>query len=58
MCSMRETIGGRPFDITKSNDKYTIKFYPMTSNAKNPDAVIFSITITKNDIKKLEKNMR
>lgn len=55
---MRETIGGRPFDIIKLGDKYTIKFYPMTSNAKNPDAVIFSITVSKNDLKKLEKNMK
>ncbi len=52
---MRNTIGGRPFDVKKSGTHFIISFYPMTNNAKNPDAVLFRLTITKDDLKKLEK---
>ena len=35
---MRDTIGGRPYEIKKTGLKYVISFYPMSENAKNPDA--------------------
>jgi len=52
---MRDTIGGRPFEVEKSVGKYTLKFFPQTENAKNPDAVLFRLTLTKEDLKKLSK---
>ena len=55
---MRDIVGSRPFEVTKVGNGYTIKFFPMTKNAKNPNAVIFSLTITKDELKKIEKQMR
>jgi len=52
---MRDTLGGRPYEIEKSGDKYILKFFPQTENAKNPDAVLFRLTLTKADLKKLSK---
>ncbi|WP_182133240.1 hypothetical protein [Nitrosopumilus sp. b1] len=52
---MKDTLGGRPFDVTKDGGKVTIKFYPQTKNAKNPDAVLFRLTLSKEDLKKLAK---
>jgi len=52
---MRDTIGGRPFEIKNVGGKKTINFFPMNDNAKNPDAVLFRITLDKTDIKKLTK---
>ena len=52
---MRDTIGGRPYDVKKDGLKYRISFYPQAANAKNPDAVMFRLTVTKEDLKKLAK---
>ena len=54
---MRDTIGGRPYEIKKAGTKYVISFYPQAKNAKNPDAVLFKLTVTKDDLKKLEKTV-
>ena len=52
---MRDNLGGRPFSIKKNGSEYIISFYPQTKNAKNPDAVLFRLTLTKDDLKKLVK---
>ena len=52
---MRDTLSGRPFEIKSEGGKKTIQFFPMNDNAKNPDAVLFRITLDKTDIKKLTK---
>ncbi len=52
---MRNTLGGRPYEVTSSGGKYTFKFYPLAKNAKNPDAVIFRLTVTGDELKKLSK---
>ena len=52
---MRDTIGGRPYEVKKAGSKYVISFYPMSENVKNPDAVLFRLTLTKDDLKKLSK---
>ena len=54
---MRDTIGSRPYEIKKDGSKYVISFYPQAKNAKNPDAVLFKLTLTKDDLKKLEKTV-
>ena len=52
---MRDTIGGRPYEVKRDGSKYTISFYPQSKNAKNPDAVLFRLVLTKDDLKKLAK---
>lgn len=46
----KETIGGRPADITKEDGRVRIVFHPVSERAKHPDAVVFSIKLTKKDI--------
>ncbi len=52
---MRDTIGGRPYEVRKTGSKYVVSFYPQVKNAKNPDAVLFRLTVTKEELKKLAK---
>ena len=52
---MKEELGGRPCDITKEGGKIKIVFHPIMSNAKHPDANIFTITLSNADIAKLQK---
>ena len=52
---MRDTLGGRPYGVKKDGSKYVISFYPQAEHAKNPDAVLFRLTLTKEDLKKLAK---
>jgi len=53
--SMKEELGGRPCDITKEGGKIKIVFHPITSNAKHPDASIFTVKLSSDDIAKLKK---
>ena len=52
---MRDTIGGRPYDVKKDGSKFVLSFYPQAKNARNPDAVLFRLTLTKEELKKLAK---
>jgi len=52
---MRDTIGGRPYEVKKNGSKFVISFYPQAKNAKNPDAVLFRLTLTKEELKKFAK---
>ena len=52
---MRDTIGGRPYEIKADGSRYVISFYPQSKSAKNPDAVLFRLTLTRDDLKKLAK---
>jgi len=52
---MRDKIGGRPFEVKNEGGKKSIRFFPMTENAKNPNTVLFRIALDNNDIKKLIK---
>ena len=52
---MRDTIGGRPYEVKKSGSKFVISFYPISESAKNPDAVLFRLTLSKEELKKLAK---
>ena len=53
--SMREELGGRPCDITKEGDKIKIVFHPMMSSAKDPEAKLFTLKLSNDDIAKLKK---
>jgi len=52
---MRDKIGGRPYEVRKDGLRYVISFYPMSESAKNPDAVLFKLTLTKDELKKISK---
>ena len=52
---MKEELGGRPCDITKEGGKIKIVFHPMMASAKNPDAKLFTLKISNDDIAKLKK---
>lgn len=52
---MRDTLGVRPYEVKKQGSKYVVSFYPISENAKNPDAVLFRLTLSKDDLKKLSK---
>ena len=51
----REELGGRPCDITKEGGKIKIVFHPMMASAKHPDASIFTVKLSSDDIAKLKK---
>lgn len=55
---MREKIGERPYEITKKDDMYTIKFYPKIKNAKKPDKVLFCLTVSKKEFAKLAEKIK
>ena len=52
---MRERIGGVPFETKKSGGNVEIRFYPKGENAKNPDGIVFMLSLSKEDRKKLAK---
>jgi len=52
---MRDKIGGRPYEVRKDGSRYVISFYPMSESAKNPDAVLFRLTLTRDELKKISK---
>ena len=52
---MREELGGRPCDITKEGSQIKIVFHPISPNAKDPDAKLFTLKISNADIAKLKK---
>lgn len=54
---MRNMVGERPYEIAKIGGKYTIKFYPMIKGAKNPDRVLFSLTVSKKEFAEMASRM-
>lgn len=56
--TMRGMIGKRPYEIAKIGHKYTIKFYPMIKGAKNPDRVLFSLTVSKKEFDDLASKIK
>lgn len=55
---MRDKIGDRPYEITKNGEKYVIKFYPMVKTAKNPNKVLFCLTVTKQEFDKFAAKIK
>ena len=50
---MRDKIGGVPYETKKSRGNVEIRFYPKGENAKNPDGIVFMLSLSKEDRKKL-----
>lgn len=51
----RERLGGVPFEATKEGKKIKLRFYPKTSNAKNPDGIVFTMLLDESDKEKILK---
>lgn len=52
---MREKIGGVPYEVTKRDGITILRFFPKSTNAKNPDGIVFMLALDKNDRKKLSE---
>lgn len=52
---VKDEIGGRPVDIIKESGAIKVIFHPMAKNATKPNAVAFSLRLTKSDLEKLKK---
>ena len=52
---VKDEIGGRPVDITKEDGKIKVVFHPIAKGAKHPDAVVFSVKLSKSDLDRLKK---
>ena len=51
----KSELGGRPVDITKEDGKIKIVFHPIAKGATHPDAVVFSVKLSKSDLETLKK---
>ena len=51
----RERLGGVPFETTKEGKKIKIRFFPKSENPKNPDSIVFTMTLDKTDKEQIEK---
>ena len=45
----------KPYEVKKDGTKIVVSFYPQIANPKNPNAVLFRLTLDKDDLKKLAK---
>ena len=52
---MREKLGGVPYESKMENGKVVLRFFPKSSSAKNPDGIVFMLTLDKEDRKSLSK---
>ena len=52
---MKDKIGGWPYTVTKSGGKVVVHFYPKGEDLKHPDTPKFTLTLDKDDLKKLTK---
>ena len=52
---VRDTLGGVPYEIKKDKDKIFLRFFPKSPSAKNPDGIVFMLTLDKDEVSKLKK---
>jgi len=52
---MRDKLGGNPFEAKKEGSKTTFRFFPKGENAKNPDSIVFVLSLDSDDKTKLKK---
>lgn len=55
---VREKVGARPYEVVKVGNAYTIKFFPMKDGAKDPDRLLFSLTVTKKEFESLASKIK
>ena len=52
---MRDRIGGNPFEVEREGKKTTFRFFPKGENAKNPDSIVFVLSLDSGDRTKLKE---
>ena len=52
---MRDRLGGNPFEVKKEGKKTTFRFFPKGENARNPDSIVFVLSLDSDDKAKLRK---
>ena len=52
---MRDKIGGVPYETKREGGSTVIRFYPTGENAKNPDGIVFMLSLDGTDRKKLSE---
>jgi len=51
----RERLGGVPFESKNEGGRTVIRFFPKSANAKNPDSIVFVLSLGKDDKAQLKK---
>ena len=51
----RERLGGVPYETEKQGSKVKVRFFPKGENPKNPDSIVFTMTLDKSDKQKLKE---
>ena len=51
----RDKLGGFPYEISKEKEYITIRFYPKSPNAKNPNDSVQTLKLNERDRQKLIK---
>lgn len=51
----RETLGGVPFEVRKEGGLTKIRFFPKTEGARNPDKIVFVLSLDNSDKEQLRK---
>lgn len=49
----RDKLGGVPYEAKKEGEKIVLRFYPKSENAKNPDSIVFVLSLDEKERKKL-----
>jgi len=52
---MRDKLGGNPFEVKREGSKTTFRFFPKGEDAKNPDSIVFVLSLDSDDKAKLKK---
>lgn len=52
---MRDRLGGVPFEVNKTGKKTTFRFFPKSENAKNPNSIVFVLSLDSDEKTKLKK---
>ena len=52
---MREKLGNHVFEAKKEGGKLVVRFYRSGDHLKNPDDVVMTLKLDKDDLKKLSK---
>jgi len=51
----RDRLAGVPYEVKKDKDMIFLRFFPKSESAKNPDGIVFMLSLDKYDVSKLQK---
>ena len=52
---VRDRLAGVPYETRKEDGKIVLRFFPKSESAKNPDGIVFMLSLDKDDRTKLNK---